>query len=315
MRSTGFVVSLGPFVPFPPLSPSPSGFPPVSWLSFSQPYSITIQTSLGHTPRHPLLALHSFAFTTNILHTNVSTSWISLCGPSRTPVPGQAPACALGIAPRIQVRRSLIGHNAHKHRLLCNHQFPNIRFDDDKRQSGFGALGMGLMNMDDDSDDEDGPAMQVPPARTSHRSPPTPDLKQAPGAIPLAAPRPGYVAQAINLARPPPSATPNGRSRADDEKAQLCGAPPAYAPSTPGTPRGPPSSPHPLNLPVTPIQPVFARPRKQEERDVKFSSGIIRGNKEDALIPRRGEKGDDFWRRFSMVAHDQATKSPKEKER
>lgn len=175
---------------------------------------------------------------------------------------------------------------------------------------------MGLMNMDDDSDDdEDGPAMQVPPSRTSHRSPPPPELSQAPGAIPLAAPRPGYVAPAFDLARPPASATPDGRSRAMDEKAELGGAPPAYQAQTmPGTPRGPPSSPHPLNLPVTPIQPVFARPRKPEERDVKFSSGIIRGNKED-VIPRRGEKGDDFWRRFSMVAHDQAKKSPNEKQR
>jgi hypothetical protein len=29
----------------------------------------------------------------------------------------------------------------------------------------------------------------------------------------------------------------------------------------------------------------------------------MRGNSEDFLLPKRGEKGDDFWRRFSMVAH------------
>lgn len=28
----------------------------------------------------------------------------------------------------------------------------------------------------------------------------------------------------------------------------------------------------------------------------------MRGNSEDNLIPKRGEHGDHFWRRFSMVA-------------
>lgn len=195
---------------------------------------------------------------------------------------------------------------------------PRFTTGDEKRQSGMSALGMGLMNMDDDSDDsdDDGPAMAVPPSRTSHRSPPPPEVSQIQGAIPLAAPRPGYAGPAFDLARPPASATPEGRGRAFDEKAELGGAPPAYQ-SMPGTPiSGPPSSPHPLNLPMTPIQPVFARPQKPSaDRDVKFASGIIRGNKEDALIPKRGEKGDDFWRRFSMVAHVEERTSPKEKQR
>jgi hypothetical protein len=36
----------------------------------------------------------------------------------------------------------------------------------------------------------------------------------------------------------------------------------------------------------------------------------MRGNSEDVLIPRRGEKGDDFWRRFSVVAHDEKKGKP-----
>lgn len=30
----------------------------------------------------------------------------------------------------------------------------------------------------------------------------------------------------------------------------------------------------------------------------------MRGNTEETLLPSRGEKGDDFWRRFSIVAKD-----------
>lgn len=33
----------------------------------------------------------------------------------------------------------------------------------------------------------------------------------------------------------------------------------------------------------------------------------MRGNSEDNLLPRRGDKGDDFWRRFSMVAKDETS--------
>ena len=28
----------------------------------------------------------------------------------------------------------------------------------------------------------------------------------------------------------------------------------------------------------------------------------MRGEKEETLLPKRGENGDQFWRRFSMVA-------------
>jgi hypothetical protein len=67
-----------------------------------------------------------------------------------------------------------------------------------------------------------------------------------------------------------------------------------------------PSTPHPLQPPMTPITPVFARPSKSPApSDVQFSEAIIRGNSEDNLLPKRGERGDDFWRRFSMVAKEE----------
>jgi hypothetical protein len=78
-----------------------------------------------------------------------------------------------------------------------------------------------------------------------------------------------------------------------------------------------PSTPHPLHPSVTPITPAFIRPSKSpalqngDAVNVKFLEGkatprkpIMRGNSEETLLPGRGEKGDDFWRRFSMVAKD-----------
>jgi hypothetical protein len=70
-----------------------------------------------------------------------------------------------------------------------------------------------------------------------------------------------------------------------------------------------------LQPPMTPIVPVFVRPSKSPApRDIKFASEpIMRGNSEDMLIPKRGERGDDFWRRFSMVAHVEKTQQHKER--
>jgi hypothetical protein len=31
----------------------------------------------------------------------------------------------------------------------------------------------------------------------------------------------------------------------------------------------------------------------------------MRSDSEDHLLPRRGDKGDNFWRRFSMVAKEE----------
>ncbi|KAJ2924617.1 hypothetical protein H1R20_g12488, partial [Candolleomyces eurysporus] len=84
--------------------------------------------------------------------------------------------------------------------------------------------------------------------------------------------------------------------------------------------------------PVAPILPVFAVGPKSTLSPIPGPDGrkregeggirwddlptpiprkpIMRSNTEDALLPRRGEKGDDFWRRFSMIAKvDMAEKS------
>lgn len=113
--------------------------------------------------------------------------------------------------------------------------------------------------------------------------------------VPLAAPRPGYAAPvaALNLSRPSPTATPEGR-RFNDMS-------PIQTPSVPSTP-------HPLQPPMTPIAPAFIRPSTSPSpRGVNFSleKPIIRGDKEETLLPKRGERGDDFWRRFSMVVKEE----------
>lgn len=161
------------------------------------------------------------------------------------------------------------------------------------RQSGAAALGLGLMEMDDsDSDDDDD---RPAPAATRAVRPTSPG-------IPIAAPKPGYVTQPINLARPEPALSPSGRSEMVQLPSELAAQPP----------RTSSTEPHPLRAPMTPIQPVFARPKKVQPA-VEFQTPIIRGNSEDVLIPKRGEKGDDFWRRFSMVVHEDEKKKPNEK--
>ncbi|KAJ2914702.1 hypothetical protein MD484_g5693, partial [Candolleomyces efflorescens] len=108
---------------------------------------------------------------------------------------------------------------------------------------------------------------------------------------------------------------------------------------TGGGPMPPPTAivrgmtPAPLAPPMTPILPVFAvgpkstpspspgpdsKEKGEDGGNVKWDDlpvpiprkPIMRSNTEDALLPRRGEKGDDFWRRFSMIAKvDMAEKS------
>lgn len=74
----------------------------------------------------------------------------------------------------------------------------------------------------------------------------------------------------------------------------------------PGSPS--PRTPQPLPPPQTPITPVFAQPKF--DSSVKFNDvkvEIIRGDTEETLLPRgRGGKGDEFWKRFSMVAREEA---------
>lgn len=150
--------------------------------------------------------------------------------------------------------------------------------------------------------------------------------------VPLAAPRPGYPAPiaALNLSRPSPTATPDGRQAANSDMPHL---PPGLRPSggangasrpqpallaiPPPAPISVPSTPHPLPPTMTPIQPIFARPAKgSAPRDVKWGAEpIIRGNSEETLLPKRGEKGDDFWRRFSMIANEENKKPSTQKKR
>ncbi len=132
-----------------------------------------------------------------------------------------------------------------------------------------------------------------------------------PQPVNIAAPRPGYPATvaALNVKKPAPTAVPDSRKAKAPGPIDISATatpPPIYSatpPHTPGTP-GVPSTPHPLQAPLTPIMPAFARPPKAE---IKFVSEkpIIRGNSEDLLLPKRGEKGDDFWRRFSMVVKEE----------
>ena len=67
---------------------------------------------------------------------------------------------------------------------------------------------------------------------------------------------------------------------------------------------------------MSPITPAFARPPKAGGADVKFAiprEKIMRGYSEEAMLPKRGDAGDDFWRRFSMVAKEEETKPEKQR--
>ena len=187
--------------------------------------------------------------------------------------------------------------------------------DESKRDSGAGALGMGMMNdLEDDEDD---------PFDDRHRSmqpPPSPRHQQQ-NPIPLAAPKPGYAApvSALSINPPSPAASPVGRQPSPSHPRPLMLVDQMNNPQSPRSPRLPsspggmvPATPHPLPPTITPIQPVFARPSKgSDERDVKFATQpILRGEKEETLLPKRGEQGDDFWRRFSMVVKAENTLPP-----
>ena len=74
-------------------------------------------------------------------------------------------------------------------------------------------------------------------------------------------------------------------------------------------------APHPLQPPMVPIAPVFARPSTATSRDVKFAATpIMRGETEDTVLRPRGAQGDDFWRRFSMVAKEDMATPPGQKQ-
>ncbi|KDQ62544.1 hypothetical protein JAAARDRAFT_44863 [Jaapia argillacea MUCL 33604] len=202
------------------------------------------------------------------------------------------------------------------------------------RQSGVGALGMGLLNGDMDSDDEEDENpfsnrhSYVPPKSSplaTSRSPSPSQPAQPSSAIPLASPKPSYANNPVHnldsIARPEPSATPVGRTpspsppySAGPQMVQMP-RPSLTIPSSPISPHHTsPVAPHPLPPTITPITPVFARRADGETGSVKFEDGtskvIIRGNAESTVLPKRGEKGDDFWRRFSMIAKEDRKESP-----
>ncbi|KAH9936684.1 uncharacterized protein B0H18DRAFT_329359 [Fomitopsis serialis] len=139
--------------------------------------------------------------------------------------------------------------------------------------------------------------------------------------IPLAAPRPGYAAPvaALNLSRPDAVASLDGRSRSPTTPEMSQAFPkPLTLVERQASPVSPhfPHTPHELQPPMTPIAPAFIRPASaaSTQRDVKFNptTPILRSEKEDAFLPRRGQ-GEEFWRRFSMVARDETTTRGKQR--
>ncbi len=270
--------------------------------------------------------------------------------------------------------------------LAAGDNNPNGTPNPNDRNSGVGALGLGLMNADmsdddDDSDDESGPRSNAKQqqqqggrqaallAATSENNNNSRSIN-AKSPPPIAAPRPGYPAPiaALNLARPPPAASPSspqGRQHHappnpfdppmqnpfDDPSSHNHSnnnnpmnrspvtpnfnfefadsgprrQPPGIqipnnthnVPPPPASPRMP-NTPHPLLPPMTPITPAFVRPTPgpPADREVKFhAEAIIRSDHEGALLPKRGERGDDFWRRFSMIAKVENEKQTTEKQR
>lgn len=187
-----------------------------------------------------------------------------------------------------------------------------------------GALGMGFLNGSmDDEDDDDDEIRKAPPSTDSKQAGPLPSKHAAlaaatagrgtPSPPPqyIASPRPGYAAPiaALNLARPEPAQAPQRRQpppqinvNINPSQAQNPFLSPSEHYNQP-PPSPIPSTPHPLQAPMTPITPVFARPQKAEISFVD-EKPIMRAAGEDVLLPKRGERGDDFWRRFSVIAHD-----------
>ncbi|KAH9480843.1 hypothetical protein JR316_0007445 [Psilocybe cubensis] len=180
---------------------------------------------------------------------------------------------------------------------------------------------------------------QPTPAPPPPASPPQSQQPQR-GPHPIAAPQPGYPAPiaALNLAEsfaekqnppqmrqipipPPLRINPNIQNPFEPQNPFSGGMPSPFV-------RPESTSPHPLLPPVTPITPVFIRPKavvpppaaiKFDESSLHDPAGvrgmprppkaIMRSDAEETPLRSRGEKGDDFWRRFSMVAKLEQTKN------
>jgi hypothetical protein len=147
--------------------------------------------------------------------------------------------------------------------------------------------------------------------------------------VPLVAPKPGYAAPIAVLNMHQPSQSPDSPQmhrfppginlpRAQNGQPGDPRMPPAAArpPPPPVAPISVPSTPHPLPPTMTPILPVFARPLKpSQNQDVKWGPEPILRGSEERLLPRRGDNGDDFWRRFSMVVREENKKPYSQKQR
>ncbi|KAK0188131.1 hypothetical protein F5146DRAFT_1141581 [Armillaria mellea] len=206
---------------------------------------------------------------------------------------------------------------------------------DKKRHSGTGALGMGFLNgsMDDDDDDDDEDYRRPAPAAESRQAGPLPSKHAALAAATasngnrkgslspppqyIASPRPGYVAPIAtlnSLSRPEPAAAPAPARQHQPLQINVNpnlpqGQNPFVLPHNAISSSSVPSTPHPLQPPMTPITPVFVRPAKGVDIKFRDEKPIMRGNSEGVTLPKRGERGDDFWRRFSVIAKDENRKS------
>ena len=183
------------------------------------------------------------------------------------------------------------------------------------------------MNADLDDSDEDEPIMNHPvkgnpveeknkalfdaATGSQHISKPAPAIHS-----PLRPLQPTMPLQQREIAQPQPRPAPGQRSAVLRVELPPPAMPIPRAP-IPAFIQPPPSpagsmNPHPLNAPSTPIAPVFARPSFQGNRDVKFKEDtILRGNSEETLLARGTQKGEEFWRRFSIVAKE----APKQEKR
>ncbi|KIL59061.1 hypothetical protein M378DRAFT_193902 [Amanita muscaria Koide BX008] len=207
---------------------------------------------------------------------------------------------------------------------------------EDNRNSGIGAVGAGLLTMDDDDEEESDNETSESTSNPKLASPPASKnaaLAAATGVMAslkaqnqyqmnIASPRPGYAAPIAvlnNIPSPEPVApSPRDRRPAsgnlpnpftrpslenpfDPPKPSTIRAQYAAIPPSP-SPASLPPSPHPLRPPMTPITPVFARPAKATGLTFEEKPQVPRT--ERTALPTRGEKGDDFWKRFSMVARE-----------
>ncbi|KAH8114323.1 hypothetical protein DFH11DRAFT_1593806 [Phellopilus nigrolimitatus] len=192
--------------------------------------------------------------------------------------------------------------------------YDNYIDDKKPRQSGYGDLGAGFLNgdlEDDYSDDETIACHTESKKGSDERLPLPPALNKFP-AVPIVAPKPGYAAPVSALTMPEPTANPFGQQRGQQmsqvQQQGGRGPAPLSIPNRGAYSATPvPSTPHPLQPPMTPITPAFARPpKKSEESGITFDgTSIMRGKDEEVPLARRGQRGDEFWRRFSMVVKEE----------